>query len=332
MTTDDFAYYLSRWQGVRQYAIGQMTGTSGRQRVPVDSLDHLTVPVPPISIQRHIADILCALDGKIELNRRMNKNLEQMARTLYRSWFVDFDPVLAKADGWWQRGETLPGLPAELYDLFPARFVPSKLGEVPEGWEVKPLQDIATLRGCVVSPKEVDPETPYVGLQHIPRRSLALTEWANADEVTSGKAVFERGDVLFGKLRPYFHKVAIAPVAGIASTDALVVRPVDDVWSTIMVCVLSSEEFVSYTDRTSTGTKMPRTSWPIMGQYEVCLPPASVAAAFQRMSHSLLESIVSRIIESRMPGESTGFLVAKANLGRTAGVGNQHHGTCLNKM
>ena len=66
-TTDDFAYYLSRWQGVRQYAIGQMTGTSGRQRVPVDSLDHLTVPVPPISIQRHIADILCALDGKIEL-------------------------------------------------------------------------------------------------------------------------------------------------------------------------------------------------------------------------------------------------------------------------
>ena len=234
-----------------------------------------------------------------------------MARALYKSWFVDFDPMHAKMDGRWQSGESLPGLPAKLYDLFPARFVPSKLGEVPEGWEVKPLQDIATLRGCVVSPKEVDSETPYVGLQHIPRRSLALTEWANADEVTSGKAVFERGDVLFGKLRPYFHKVAIAPVAGIASTDALVVRPVDDVWSTIMVCVLSSEEFVSYTDRTSTGTKMPRTSWPIMGQYEVCLPPASVAAVFQRMSHSLLESIVSRIIESRCLASQRDSLLPK---------------------
>ena len=146
-TTDDFVYYLTRWEEVRQYAIGQMTGTSGRQRVPVDSLDHLTVPVPPIPVQRRIADILGALDDKIDLNRRMNETLEQMARALYKSWFVDFDPVHAKMDGRWQPGKSLPGLPAELYDLFSDRLVASELGEIPEGWEANTIADLATIEG-----------------------------------------------------------------------------------------------------------------------------------------------------------------------------------------
>ncbi len=138
-TTDDFVYYLTRWEEVRQYAIGQMTGTSGRQRVPVDSLDYLTVPVPPIPVQRRVAHILGTLDDKIELNRQINETLEQMAHAMFKSWFVDFDPVRAKMDGRWQRGQSLPGLPAELYNVFTDRLVPSEIGEIPEGWDVQAL-------------------------------------------------------------------------------------------------------------------------------------------------------------------------------------------------
>ena len=138
-TTDDFVYYLTRWEEVRRYAIGQMTGTSGRQRVPVDSLDHLTVPVPPIPVQRRVAHILGTLDDKIELNRQINETLEQMAHAMFKSWFVDFDPVRAKMDGRWQRGQSLPGLPAELYNVFTDRLVPSEIGEIPEGWDVQAL-------------------------------------------------------------------------------------------------------------------------------------------------------------------------------------------------
>ena len=98
--------------------------------------------------QRAIAHVLGTLDDKIELNRRMNETLEEMARALFKSWFVDFDPVRAKMDGRWRRGESLPGLPADLYDLFPDRLVPSELGEIPERWEVKALKDcIDTARG-----------------------------------------------------------------------------------------------------------------------------------------------------------------------------------------
>ena len=81
----------------------------------------------------------------------MNETLEEMARALFKSWFVDFDPVRAKMEGRWRRGESLPGLPADLYDLFPDRLVPSELGEIPEGWEVKALAEcIDVERGIIL--------------------------------------------------------------------------------------------------------------------------------------------------------------------------------------
>jgi type I restriction enzyme S subunit len=92
--------------------------------------------------QRAVAHILGTLDDKIELNRRMSQTLEAMARALFKSWFVDFEPVRAKMVGRWQRGQSLPGLPAHLYDLFPDRLVDSELGEIPEGWEVGTLGQV----------------------------------------------------------------------------------------------------------------------------------------------------------------------------------------------
>ena len=105
--------------------------------IPYPSLDHTQ--------QRAIANVLGTLDDKIELNRRMNETLEEMARALFKSWFVDFDPVRAKMEGRWRQGESLPGLPADLYDLFPDRLVESELGAIPEGWEVKALGDCFNL-------------------------------------------------------------------------------------------------------------------------------------------------------------------------------------------
>jgi len=105
------------------------------------TFDDWLLPLPPLTEQRVIAHILGTLDDKIELNRRMNETLEEMARAIFKSWFVDFDPVRAKMDGRWRRGESLPGMPAEMYDLFPERLVDSELGEIPEGWEVGTVGD-----------------------------------------------------------------------------------------------------------------------------------------------------------------------------------------------
>ncbi len=139
VTDNEFAYYLTQSPAVRDYSVSQMTGTSGRQRVPNAALDHIEVALPPLTEQRRIAHILGTLDDKIELNRRMNETLEAMARAIFQDWFVDFGPVRAKLEG------REPYLPPELWALFPDRLVQSELGEIPEGWEVKALGEVIEL-------------------------------------------------------------------------------------------------------------------------------------------------------------------------------------------
>ncbi|MBI5526703.1 MAG: restriction endonuclease subunit S, partial [Deltaproteobacteria bacterium] len=126
----------------RQVAVAGITGSD---------LSRLEIPVPPLSEQRAISHILGTLDDKIELNRRMSETLEAMARALFKSWFVDFDPVRAKAEG----RDT--GLPKHIADLFPDSFADSELGEIPKGWEVWPFADTVEIIGGG-TPKTSEPE------------------------------------------------------------------------------------------------------------------------------------------------------------------------------
>ena len=155
VTNNDFAYYLTKWQEFRQFAIAQMTGSSGRQRVPADSLAGFSVPVPELDEQRAIAHILGSLDDKIELNRQMNRTLEKMAQAIFKSWFIDFDPVHAKAEG------RDPGLPKEIASLFPDSFEDSELGPIPKGWRVKPIGELLELAYGKGLPKKQRREGPF---------------------------------------------------------------------------------------------------------------------------------------------------------------------------
>ena len=133
-----FCYFLLKSLDLERFNVGSGVPTLNRNHI-----HPLPVCVPPLPEQRAISHILGTLDDKIELNRRMNETLEAMARALFKSWFVNFDPVRAKMEGRWGQGESLPGLPAEHYDLFPDRLVPSELREIPEGWRVKRLGEVA---------------------------------------------------------------------------------------------------------------------------------------------------------------------------------------------
>ena len=139
-----YFYYFQSHHGrsAIRSIVEQGAGASG---IRGRDLAGLQVQWRPLRQQRAIAHVLGTLDDKIELNRRMNETLEAMARALFKSWFVDFDPVRAKMEGRWRRGESLPGLAAEHYELFPDRLVDSALGEVPEGWEVGVLADAIDL-------------------------------------------------------------------------------------------------------------------------------------------------------------------------------------------
>ena len=144
----DYLYWLLRTPQYRRYCRSHATGTTN---LGLAREDFLAFPAPePTRAQLRIVDTLTALDDKIELNRRMNETLESMARALFKSWFVDFDPVRAKAEG------RDPGLPRKLADLFPDRLVDSEIGEIPEGWEVRPLRELIDYLARGIGPAYVE--------------------------------------------------------------------------------------------------------------------------------------------------------------------------------
>lgn len=265
---------------------------STHQTIYYPELKAFHVCLPPPSEQRAIADMLTTLDDKIELNRLMSRTLEEMARTLFRSWFIDFDPVHAKVQG---------EAPAHM-DAATAALFPDSFGEdgLPEGWRPGALGDVAIAPRTGVDPNNVDPETPYIGLEHMPRRSITLTEWSVAGGVGSQKSAMRAGDFLFGKLRPYFHKVGVTPVDGVCSTEIVVVRAKQDDWSGYVLSVISSDAFVEHTNASSAGTRMPRTNWRDMAAFAVVLPTDEVANAFETTVRPWRRKIMATSHESRV--------------------------------
>ena len=159
-----FFYYLLRYLKPNFVGIARNKQTTGLGHVTKRDLENIEGAYPKLAEQRAIAHILGTLDDKIELNRRMSETLEAMARALFKSWFVDFDPVRAKMEGRWQRGQSLPGLPAHLYDVFPDRLVDSELGEIPEGWRHSTIGEEVTVCGGS-TPSTKEPEF-WEGGQH----------------------------------------------------------------------------------------------------------------------------------------------------------------------
>ena len=257
VTTDMFAYYLTSSDKVRRYAISQMTGTSGRQRVPVDALANCIVSIPDLATQRHVARALSILDDKIELNRRMNATLQDIFRTVFQH--------LLTSNG--------------------------------TGGSAGRLADLASVGGQVVDPQTLPADTPYIGLEHMPKSSIALAEWGSASDITSNKLTFCRSDLLFGKLRPYFRKAGTPPVDGVCSTDIIVVVPNRQYWHAFVLGYISSREFCSYASQQATGTKMPRTHWSVLKQYPVAIPAESSARRFQDAVGGILDLLSANIHE-----------------------------------
>ena len=203
----DTAYYVvpkteldMRWlyYAIKHYKLGEIDDGS-----PIPSTTRAAVyvqdlEVPPINEQRAIAHILGTLDDKIQLNRRMNETLEAMARALFKSWFVDFEPVRAKMEGRWRKGESLPGLPAHLYDLFPDSFEESELGEIPRGWQVQGLDEIANFLNGLALQKYPPGDGPTLPVIKIAQLRKGGTD--SADRCTAAipaEFVINDGDILF---------------------------------------------------------------------------------------------------------------------------------------
>ncbi len=194
----NYLHQICRWEKFTELSIRTSKGAK-MPRGDKTALANFTFKLPPIEEQRAIAHILGTLDDKIELNRKQNETLEAMAQAIFKAWFVDFEPVRAKMEGRWQRGQSLPGLPAHLYDLFPDRLVESELGEIPEGWKMRSLDSIANyLNGLALQKFPPESETEFLPVIKIAQLRAGNTNGADkASAQIKPDYVVVDGDVLF---------------------------------------------------------------------------------------------------------------------------------------
>jgi type I restriction enzyme, S subunit len=270
-----FLKFLMQSEFIQNQLKARSTGTTVLG-IRQSELRKVSLVLPPYDEQRAIGSVLGPLDDKIELNRWMNETLEAVAQALFNNRFVD-----------------------------------AAATKLPKGWRQARLGEVTENPRRGIQPAEIKSSTPYIGLEHMPRRCIALSEWGHADELESNKFEFERGEILFGKLRPYFHKVGVAPVDGVCSTDILVVRPKAPGWFGFVLGHVSSVELVNHTTAASTGTKMPRANWNDIARFEVALPPESVAAEFTDLIRPMTDRIIANIHESRTLAELRDALLPK---------------------
>ena len=224
------------------------------------------VPVflPPLPEQKAIASVLSSLDDKIDLLHRQNKTLEAMAEALFRQWFVERRPELVEE-------------------------------EAEEGWEEGVLSDYADNIKDNVKVNELGKYDNYVGLEHIPKKNIALSSWDNTESIQSNKSRFIENDILFGKLRSYFHKVVYAPIGGVCSTDILVIRPKRPEWFCFCLFWFFSEDVVEHSDLGSEGTRMPRTNWSIVSSFKIPKPTIHEIKAFNQIVLPMLDKITANV-------------------------------------
>ncbi|MFQ7439918.1 restriction endonuclease subunit S [Romboutsia timonensis] len=185
-TINDFIYYLSISPEFRNIAIKSMTGSSGRQRVQKDVLENVEIKLPPLEEQEKIANILSCLDDKIELNNEMNKTLEEMAQSIFKRWFVDFE---------------LPNEDGKPYKSSGGEMVDSEIGMIPKGWEVKSLDEIANFLNGLAMQKFRPLDTDEEFLQVVKIKELKQGSTSSDSDRCSinidEKYIINDGDVIF---------------------------------------------------------------------------------------------------------------------------------------
>lgn len=232
-----------------------------------DTIFNFEIPFP--DDLETFAEIVDKYDQNIENNSRRIAILEEIAQSLYREWFVKL---------------RYPGHENQ-------KMVESPLGLIPEGWEVKKLNELVILRRKTAKKGKLKDLIPYMGLEHFPRKSIALSNWDTVDEIGSNKLEFKKGDILFGKIRPYFHKVGVAQIDGICSTDTFVMFPNNELHHPLIAMVTFSDEFVAQAVQTSQGTKMPRASWDVLAEYLVAIPPKDMLLKFNSVISPAINNI-----------------------------------------
>ena len=300
-TDNDFLYYLIKHSidNLKQITHGAVFDTITRE-----TFNHIEVSLPPLPEQKAIAHILGSLDDKIELNRRMNETLEAMAQALFKSWFVDFDPVINNALA---AGNPIPdelkekaclrrslgrqapirqglddeqkSLPDDIRRLFPSEFAyTEEMGWIPKEWTIGPLGLIATYCSDRIPTPELTLEN-YVSTENMLAEKKGICTAAKLPTVKTTSS-YQPGNVLVSNIRPYFKKIWFADGSGGCSNDILNFTVKELNTEEYLLNLLWQNTFFDYMMTTAKGSKMPRGDKEAIMNWKVIIPPVKSRRLF----------------------------------------------------
>ena len=291
-----FLYWFLFQKKVRDYAINIASG-SVQKDLNHSSFASIPIKLPSLKHQEKAAKILDKLKRKIELNQKMNETLEEIAKTLFKSWFIDFDPVRAKAEG------RPTGLSKEISDLFPDSFEDSELGEIPRGWSKSIITDIANKISDKYKKDEGWSNEKLIDLSRMPSNSISLTSHGRGDELSTSVCKFKKYDFLFGSIRPYFYKAGICPYDGVSNTSVFILRAKKSYDKEFMYFYSSSDITFERSVQYSDGTKMPIIKWNDFKEFPFALPNEELRKQFSSIINPVVDKIILNIDEQKVLSE-----------------------------
>lgn len=279
-----YLYYALQSKDFYEEANSKASGAA-QPDLSHSAFNSIMINLPVISTQRRISDVLQSYDDLITNNHKQIKLLEEVAQRLYKKWFVDLQ--------------------------FPGYEKKKIIDGIPEGWEKKTIDDICVKTKKIIAPNDIPKGTPYIGLEHIPRHDFCLSEWGDSSEISSSKAQYKKNDIIFGQIRPYFHKVGFALNDGVASTDSFIMTPQRNIWGLFLMTVFS-DSFVNYSYQTcKEGAKMPRADWNQMKKYKVLVPDEETRIIFEQYVANITEKVCVLALQGRSLVEARNRLLPK---------------------
>lgn len=296
-TNPEFLYYFAISPDFRKRAIECMEGTSGRQRVNENTLKTLELPIPEPQTQQSIAAVLSALDKKIALNKQINARLEQMAKTLYDYWFVQFDFPDASGKPYKSSGGEM------VFDETLKR-------KIPKGWEVKSLKDVLVNRSDNIKSEDLTSNMPYTPIDSLPMRKMTFSDFQKIENARTSLIRYSFNDILIGAMRVYFHRVCIAPFDGITRSTTIVLKPKKQNHLPFLYQLCNEEKTINFASKVSIGTQQPYVNWVNgLAEYKFAMPNLKLIERYSIKIMPLIKSVITREKQNHQLTQLRDFLL-----------------------
>jgi type I restriction enzyme S subunit len=280
-------------------------------------LERLAIPWFNAESRQAIAHILSSLDDKIELNRRMNQTLEDICRALFKFWFVNFGPVRAKQEGRWKKGESLPGMPANMWDLWPSEFEESEIGEIPKGWKPVSLTEIASLL-TGGTPSTAEPAYWNGGIPWVSGKDVSAAKGGfiiQTERTITGEGVENSATALLPARTVVITARGTVGALGVIASDMCIsqtnygLKALDGIGDNFLLFTVGNA--IDQLQRASYGTIFDTITTRNLQATIVVLPPEPLRSEFELRTHFLMERVLLKLHEGKTLASTRDALLPK---------------------